>query len=103
MAIFISPAVRRKLTAKHNVTEEEIKQCFANLDGVYLRDLREEHQSDPPTWWFVAETNRCRLLKVVFVPRRIETSKGPATLIEIRTAFPPDAIDIECWKRHGSY
>lgn len=103
MPLFISPAVRKKLAAKHNVTEDEIRQCFLNLDGVYLRDRREQHDTDPPTWWFIAETNRCRLLKVAFIARSIETSKGPVTQTEVKTAFPPDAEDIECWKRHGSY
>src|SRR5690606_9089337 len=101
--LHISPAIRRKLAEKHNVTEEEIKQCFLNLNGVYLRDRREQHDTDPPTYWFIAETNRCRALKVAFIARRIETSKGSTVLIEIKTAFPPDAQDIECWQRHGSY
>jgi uncharacterized DUF497 family protein len=100
---FISPAVRKKLAAKHNVTEDEVRQCFLNVNGVFLRDKRERHDSDPPTWWFVAETNRGRLLKVCFCSRRIETSKGHAVLTEIKTAFPPDVDDLECWKRHGSY
>lgn len=101
--LHISPSVRRKLAEKHNVTEEEIRQCFYNLQGTYLRDLREEHHTDPPTYWFISETNRCRSLKVVFIARSIETSTGSAVLTEIKTAFPPDAQDTACWQRHGSY
>lgn len=44
-------------------------QCFANWDTSYapMIDDREEHATDPPTRWFVAETDRGRRLKVIFV------------------------------------
>ena len=67
MAIKISHKIREKLEEKHNVCEDEVVQCFANRDGHYLRDEREEHKSDPPTQWFIAETDYGRKLKVVFV------------------------------------
>ena len=54
----ISPQVRDKLAARHNVGVDEIKQCFCNREKGFLRDSREEHRTDPPTQWFVAEANK---------------------------------------------
>ena len=70
MKLVISPKVAAKLAAKiPPVTQEEILQCFANRSGLYLRDTREVHQSDPPTLWFVAQTDFGRKLKVAFINR----------------------------------
>jgi len=63
----ISANVRDKLTNKHNVQINEICQCFCNREKGFLRDSREEHQSNPPTQWFVAETNNGRRLKIIFI------------------------------------
>lgn len=63
--LFISPKVRQKLIDKHSVTQPEIEQCFANREGNFLLDEREEHQSDPPTKWFIAQTDYGRKLKIV--------------------------------------
>lgn len=38
-----------------------------NMAGPTCRDDREEHRTDPPTQWFVAETDRGRRLKICFV------------------------------------
>jgi hypothetical protein len=32
-----------------------------------LTDDREDHQTDPPTLWFLAPTNKGRMLKVIFM------------------------------------
>lgn len=70
MALVISLAVSVKLANKTPpVTQEEISQCFANREGAFLRDTRERHQSDPPTQWFIGETDFGRKLKVAFIPR----------------------------------
>ena len=47
MSLIISPNVQRKLATKHNVTRDEIEQCFMNHDGPYLTDEREEHATNP--------------------------------------------------------
>lgn len=65
--LVISPAVREKLTSRHEVKEDEIKECFMNSEGKYVTDDREEHKSDPPTLWFIGETHKGRELKVVFI------------------------------------
>lgn len=69
MAIIFSQAVREKLAVKHGVSEDEVRECFANKIGQYLQDPREDHKTDPPTLWFVAETNFGKRLKVIFVYR----------------------------------
>ncbi|MHA6916173.1 ADP-ribosyl-(dinitrogen reductase) hydrolase [Ralstonia pseudosolanacearum] len=66
--LIITPSIKHKLEVKHNVTELEVRQCFLNLCGTYLVDDREDHRTDPPTLWFVAETDRGRKLKIIFVP-----------------------------------
>ena len=67
LKIRISPEVLQKLKEKHHVDEREVSQCFMNRDGDFLEDLRPEHLTKPLTEWFVAETNKRRRLKVVFV------------------------------------
>lgn len=67
MSIVITPRIVEKLAAKHGVSEAEVREAFANLCGQLLIDTREEHATDPPTLWFVAETNAGRLLKVMFI------------------------------------
>lgn len=82
MKLVISPKVAAKIAAKTPpVTQEEIIQCFANRTKLYLIDTREEHQSDPPTRWFIAQTDFGRVLKIAFIPRGTE--------IHIRSAYDP--------------
>jgi len=97
----MSPRTRRKLAEKHSVSEDEVRQCFENMEGNLLKDRREDHQSDVITWWFVAETNRQRKLKVCFVIRRVETTDGPKTFFEVKTAYPPNADEIALYDRYG--
>lgn len=81
MPFTISTKVRLKLAEKHGVSEEEINECFLNREGPYFSDNREDNRTDPPTYWFVASTDKGRILKVVFVrhPDRFA----------IKTAFEP--------------
>lgn len=65
--LIISSTVLVKLKDKHQVSRREVEQCFENKCGTYLVDDREDHQTDPPTLWFIAPTNRGRLLKVIFI------------------------------------
>ncbi|WP_380179350.1 hypothetical protein [Kalamiella sp. sgz302252] len=80
MRLLISQKVRLKLASKvPPVTESEIIECFSNRDGYLLEDTREDHKSDPPTQWFIAETDYGKKLKIVFIYK--ENSE-----IAIRTA-----------------
>ena len=101
MPLKFSDDVAKKLAEKHNVTQDEVQQCFANVEGKFLKDPREEHQTNPPTHWFIAETNRLRLLKVVFVASKVKTETGTETQIDIKTAYPPDANEIAIYDRYG--
>lgn len=67
MALKCSSAVKQKLADKHGVSLEEVQQCFANREGGLLEDTREAHKTDPPTQWFIAETDYGRRLKIVFI------------------------------------
>lgn len=69
MKILLSSSMRDKLASKQPpVTETEVVECFANQTHEPLIDRREEHLTNPPTRWFVAETNYGRRLKVMYVP-----------------------------------
>ena len=91
MAVKISPSVAEKLAKKHNVTNEEIIECFANRTAGFLLDTRAEHKTDPDTRWFVAQTSRGRCLKVVFIP--IDQN------IHIRTAYEANSEEIRIYNK----
>jgi hypothetical protein len=87
----ISQRVLEKLKNKHGIERSEITECFCNRTGPYFADTRLEHQTNPPTYWFVAPNDKGRLLKVVFM-------RYP-DYFEIKTVFvPTDGSDAlyEC-------
>lgn len=92
-SIIISETVSSKLEQKHNVTREEVSQCFDNRCGMLLIDEREKHRRNPPTLWFVAETRVGRLLKIVFQVR-----DGNMHLI---TAYEPNETEIRIYEAKG--
>lgn len=69
LKLIVSPAIREKLLCKHSVKKGEVEECFYNRIGPYLEDDAEDHRTNPPSYWFIAETNRGRRLKVVFVEK----------------------------------
>jgi hypothetical protein len=102
LPLYISEKVKAKLAEKHGVTPEEVTQCFENLDGGFLRDTREEHQTDPPTYWFISETNKRRKLKIAFVHREFTDEAGKATKrTDIRTAYEHNVEELEIYERLG--
>lgn len=90
MGLVISQRTREKLANKHSVTEEDIRQCFANREGRYLTDKRERHRTDPPTRWFIAETNFGRKLKIAFVQTGDE--------VIIKTAYNPNSNELRIYE-----
>lgn len=80
MSLIISSKISQKLEQKHGVSKDDILQCFASREKGFLEDTREDHKTDPPTKWFIGETDFGRKLKVVFV----QTDKGD---IYIKTAY----------------
>lgn len=94
MGIIVSEKTRAKLETRHRVKYEEVMQCFTNLAGKLLRDTREEHRSDPPTNWFIAETDYGRKLKVVFILRGGD--------VHIRTAYEPNEDELRIYRKYGA-
>ncbi len=93
MVIVLSNNILEKLASKHGVKKDDVEQCFANRTGKYLADTREEHLSTPPTYWFIAETNFGRLLKVAFIAKDGD--------IFIRTSYPPNEEEIRIYKKYA--
>ena len=60
-------SIVQKINNQHNVIENEVRQCFYNITNGFLIDDREDHRTDPPTLWFVAETDEGRLLKIICI------------------------------------
>ena len=70
--LIVSPATQAKLKDKHNVTMAEVRQCFLNRKGRLLTDNRALTKTNPPTLWFLAETNRNRYLKIVYIQKNMK-------------------------------
>ena len=92
MSIVITNKIKEKLRDKHCVREDEVGECFANLAGDLLRDQREDHRSEPPTLWFIAETYMGRKLKVAFIP--IDGD------FHIRTAYEPNDEELRIYRKY---
>jgi hypothetical protein len=90
MRLVISQVVLKKLTEKHRVSRSEVEQCFENMEGGLLKDTREEHQTEPPTLWFLARTDAGRNLKVVYVQR--------GELVFLKTSYDANEDEIEIYK-----
>jgi len=90
VSILFASTVEEKLRSKHNVSLTEVLQCFENRSGGLLIDTREKHRTDPPTQWFISETNANRRLKVVFV------QKGEHVFV--KTAYEPNADEESIYK-----
>lgn len=92
-ALVISQRIATKLDVKHTATHAEIEQCFDNKCGVNLIDDREDNRTDPATLWFIAETNKGRLLKIVYVYRDGKYC--------IKTAYEPNQKEIDIYEAEG--
>ena len=88
MKIIVSDAVLIKLNHKHQVSIKEVEECFLNRSGGLLIDTREEHKTQPVTLWFVAATNKNRMLKVIYI------SDGESVYIKSAYQASPDIIRI---------
>ena len=93
MSFVISDKIRAKLLEKHGVSVEEVFECFSNRDGGFLEDTREDHLTDPPTQWFIAETNYGRRLKVCFIFKNGD--------VLIKTAYSPNTIEESIYSKHS--
>ena len=91
LKIYISESVTRKLKEKHKVAKYELFQCFRNRTGKFAYDVRERHQTNPPTLWFISETNAGRRLKLVFL-------RYDKTEFVIKSAFEPNAEEERIYR-----
>lgn len=72
MTLRYTPHIENKLITKHQVTIDEVKQCISNLDPEkdhFFEDTAEKHATNPPSFWFISETDMGRKLKVVIIPK----------------------------------
>lgn len=93
MEVYIAETIARKIKERHNVSEAEVMQCFRNRVGKFALDTRDQHRTDKPTLWFIAETDDKRRLKVVFV----RYAKDEFVL---KSAFEPNADEERLWKTY---
>lgn len=91
--LIISPAMAAKLRDSHQVSVREVQQCFENKCGVYLEDTREDNRTDPPSLWFIAPTNKGRILKVIFVFRDAK--------VYLKSAYEAEPAAISVYDRNG--
>lgn len=94
MRLIVSAAVLQKLRTKHHVTIDEVEQCFLNQTKVFLEDNRTEHMTMPPTMWFISETDRGRVLKVVFI-------EHPPTVYQLKTAYEPSTEEERIYDKYA--
>jgi len=94
MGFVISEAVKDKISKKEPpVSMREIEQCFENRVYGLLLDPREKNKTDPPTQWFIAPTNKNRLLKIVFIQKNSD--------VIIKTAYDPNDEEIRICKKYA--
>ena len=91
--LHVSLDVAKKLATKHGVSIREIEQCFENRSGNLLIDTRARHRTIPPTYWFLASTNKNRVLKVVYI-----LIEGRA---HIKTAYEPNDEERRIYAKFG--
>lgn len=96
MRLIASRRVLEKLKTKHNVILDEVNECFMNQDREFLADTRTEHMTIPPTMWFISETDRGRVLKVVFV-------EHPGQVYELKTAYGPRAEEERIYDKYARH
>jgi uncharacterized DUF497 family protein len=90
----ITKRISEKLQQKHSVTPTEVRECFLNRIKGLLEDSRLDNRTDPPTMWFIAETDHGRFLKVVF----IELTDGA---YKLKTAYEPNDNEVKIYERHA--
>lgn len=94
MPLVLSDRIREKLSGKvPPVSEQELVQCFANQTHEPLLDTRSIHMTDPPTRWFVGETDYGRKIKIMYVQREGRT--------HIKSAYDADLNIIRIYNKHA--
>ncbi len=92
--LIINKRIAEKLRLKHDVTHAEVLECFLNRTKDMLEDTRLDHQTDPPTFWFIAETDCGRRIKIVFI-------ENIAGRYEIKTAYEPNETEVKIYEKYA--
>ena len=90
----ISKSIVVKLKSKHGVIIDEVFECFLNRTKGLLEDTRVNHKTNPPTLWFISETDHARRLKVVF----IQLANGE---YEVKTAYEPNDMEVKIYEQYA--
>jgi hypothetical protein len=89
--LVVYPPIEAKLKSIHKVGLDEVRQCFLNRDGRLLIDSREKNKTNPPTLWFIAETNKKRALKIVYI-----LIDG---VVYLKTAYEPSEEETRIYRK----
>ena len=95
-----APSIIDKLAIKiPPLSVVEVEEAFLQWDGYWVLDDREDHQTVPPTYWFLSETLDGRILKIVIKPVPNEE------FAYVRTAYDAyeEEIYIYEYKKEKSY
>ena len=97
MAIIIPPGIARKISQPDHgeITEKDVYECFENHDGRVCWDSRPQHldRQGLPSPWFVSETNKRRLLKIMFIRENED--------VHLKSAYPATQQVHELYERFG--
>jgi uncharacterized DUF497 family protein len=91
--LIVTDAIKAKLKTKHKVDLNEVEQCFYNKTGRLLTDNRDLHKTQPPTLWFIAQTNKGRYLKIAYIQIGSE--------VHLKTAYEPNEVEQHIYRLHG--
>lgn len=91
--LVVSATVEAKLKNKHGVTIAEVRQCFLNKNGRLLTDNRALTKTNPPTLWFIADTNKARALKVVYIQDGLQ--------VHLKSAYEPNEVETAIYLKYG--
>ena len=94
MKFVIAPGIVEKI-AKRGIDLKDIIECFANRTAGNIVDDREHNRTNPPTVWFISETDNRRELKVVY----IHLAKADRAVI--KSAYPPDREEKVMYIRYA--
>ena len=87
-SLYISDWVRAKLDI-HGVSEQEVEEAFFNSSGLFVKEVRREHRTRPPTFWFISLTCDGRPLKIAFIPVHEDG------ILVLKTSFQAELWEIE--------
>lgn len=98
MNIEIHPTIEAKIAQDDHgrITPKEVFECFENHCGTqYCNEQKAEHndKDGKPCFWFVADTNHKRRLKIMFV---IDDGE-----IHLKSAYPATDKVFEIYQKYA--